>query len=274
MDSLYGGWTGLNYIPSPIYWDSSHVHCQFVQSDVPETPLLFRYYLDGQLEEESVVRILEEEELTFAGYWFLEVQSETFKISLIVNETDYSPTDTLIGTLHLAEYATDANTYSLSKCYPPIDIHGFPSFLQYQDEDGDGYGVEESSIISCDELDNFSFTAGDCNDADENINPGAPEIGGNDIDEDCDGLLGTSSNSNTQFAQLEIYPNPTSDEIIINTESLNQFELTIFSIHGENLGTYLSPTQIDMSHLPSGTYFVRYIIPASKSSGIEKIVKI
>jgi len=51
------------------------------------------------------------------------------------------------------------------------------------DEDGDGYGSQGSA--SCP-----AGAAEDCNDHDASIHPGAPELPGNFVDENCDGNLG------------------------------------------------------------------------------------
>ncbi len=59
----------------------------------------------------------------------------------------------------------------------------------YPDEDGDGYGVSDRSkaVIQCDNPDAWSTNTSDCDDEDSEINPAAPEICGDGIDNDCDG---------------------------------------------------------------------------------------
>jgi gliding motility-associated-like protein len=63
----------------------------------------------------------------------------------------------------------------------------------YPDLDGDGYGSVTDSVILCamepGYVDSSSF--GDCDDNNYAINPGAEEICGNDIDENCDGEVET-----------------------------------------------------------------------------------
>jgi subtilisin family serine protease len=75
------------------------------------------------------------------------------------------------------------------------DMNGFVSVSEiqatvwYQDADGDGYGNEAVTIMACGQPSGYVAVAGDCNDNNANVNPGATEICGNGIDDDCDGLV-------------------------------------------------------------------------------------
>ncbi len=56
--------------------------------------------------------------------------------------------------------------------------------LFYVDRDGDGFGVTGDAVVACA---GPSRRAGDCDDENEQIHPGAEEIGGDGVDQDCDG---------------------------------------------------------------------------------------
>ncbi|MBO6935691.1 MAG: putative metal-binding motif-containing protein [Deltaproteobacteria bacterium] len=60
----------------------------------------------------------------------------------------------------------------------------------YVDADGDGYGNEAMSVMACDPGDGIlhSAVAGDCDDGDRDVGPGATETC-NDVDDDCDGSV-------------------------------------------------------------------------------------
>lgn len=59
----------------------------------------------------------------------------------------------------------------------------------HPDLDGDGYGDTSITVLTCD-LDDLSDVGGDCNDGDPTVNPGAMEVCGDGLDNDCDGTAG------------------------------------------------------------------------------------
>ena len=58
----------------------------------------------------------------------------------------------------------------------------------FLDQDGDGFGDDGSSVSDCEQPPGFSPLGGDCDDLNQNVNPGAPE-GLDGLDNDCDGLV-------------------------------------------------------------------------------------
>ena len=58
----------------------------------------------------------------------------------------------------------------------------------YFDADGDGYG-SDLSLVSCNQPTGYVPNNLDCNDADVSVSPDGVEICGNNLDDDCDGLV-------------------------------------------------------------------------------------
>ncbi len=62
--------------------------------------------------------------------------------------------------------------------------------IWYPDQDNDGYGVSSGAFDSCDDPGpGYALVGGDCDDNNPNVNPGATEICGNGIDDNCDGQV-------------------------------------------------------------------------------------
>ncbi len=78
--------------------------------------------------------------------------------------------------------------------------------IWYQDADGDGYGNPNVFIISSTQPESYVDNNSDCDDTNPNINPDAIEISGNDIDENCDGII--SSGIVNINAVINIQSNP------------------------------------------------------------------
>jgi large repetitive protein len=57
----------------------------------------------------------------------------------------------------------------------------------YLDYDLDGYGTDDTTMTQCEQPDSFVDNADDCDDLDDAVNPGATEVEGDGVDNDCDG---------------------------------------------------------------------------------------
>lgn len=74
-----------------------------------------------------------------------------------------------------------------------IKITVTPLQTFYTDADNDGYGVTSSTVLACSAPANTTTIGGDCDDANAAINPGATEIYGDGIDNNCNGTIDTDA---------------------------------------------------------------------------------
>ena len=75
-------------------------------------------------------------------------------------------------------------------CDGDVDEGAADGTYWYRDGDNDGYGSqwEGDTYLHCDQVPGSVAISGDCNDADRSVHPGAQEITGNGVDENCDEL--------------------------------------------------------------------------------------
>jgi hypothetical protein len=73
-------------------------------------------------------------------------------------------------------------------CDGAIDEDPVDGDTWYQDADGDGWGLQDVSVESCEQPDGYVADLGDCEDDDPDSYPGAPERC-DGIDNDCDGEI-------------------------------------------------------------------------------------
>lgn len=94
---------------------------------------------------------------------------------------------------------TDCNNYDASvypgapevcdgdddDCDGIIDNADEVNMYWYEDQDGDGYGVDASPIQGCEKPDGYAKYNHDCDDSNSAISPDLPEYCGDDIDQNC-----------------------------------------------------------------------------------------
>jgi hypothetical protein len=152
---------------------------------------------------------------------------------------------------------TNASTCSATSTATVVTVN---SNLDYfADSDGDGFGDAAALISTCVQPQGYVTNSADCNDTDANINPGAEDIAGNGIDENCDGQI---DNSIFELnASISLSPNPTRSELNIQVNSsIIGSDLFIFDAVGKLVYKQkLLSTQatIAVSNFADGNYVVR-----------------
>ena len=75
---------------------------------------------------------------------------------------------------------------------------------------------------------------------------------------------------NFELSTIKIYPNPTTGQLIIDSEKMRIENVEILDVFGKNV--QMSPeTVINISHLPAGVYFVK--IQTEAGEVVKKVVK-
>ncbi|MBX7107749.1 MAG: sulfatase-like hydrolase/transferase [Chitinophagales bacterium] len=103
-------------------------------------------------------------------------------------------------------------------CNDTLD-EGFALTLFYQDADNDTFGDSTNQISACEAPAGYVADSTDCNDNSATVNPGAPEILPNGVDDDCDGYIDEISvgiaTPQSNPVHLDVYPNPTDGDFVI-----------------------------------------------------------
>ncbi len=118
-------------------------------------------------------------------------------LNLTINNTSSA----VLTVNNCGPYTLNGQTYSTTGTYSQLttNVNGCDSAITlnlavvsslsyYQDFDGDGFGNAAVSQIGCNPIVGYVTNNTDCNDLNNAVYPGAIEIPGNGIDEDCDGV--------------------------------------------------------------------------------------
>lgn len=158
-----------------------------------------------------------------------------------------------------------------NNCNGQVD-EGLTATVYYRDADGDGYGDPKSSKSSCSKPAGYVVNNTDCNDSNANVYPGATEICGNNIDDNCDGQIDENCTSlgspaavipSIQIFDTTIYAS--TGVATARVQLSNSYDMPV----SVNYTTVKGSAQANKQYLPTqGTL----TIPAGNLSGTISIV--
>lgn len=157
---------------------------------------------------------------------------------------------------------------------------GLSQQTYYADADGDGYGNPNQTVLSCKTQApaGYSNLATDCNDNAAGIHPGAIDIPGNGIDEDCNGsdLVGIREIGGVS---LTLHPNPVQDVLILEGSLSKDVLIEVTDVVGRVIQAVSVPqgdvhTTLRFGDQPAGTYLIKATDAQRHSAVVGKVVKL
>ena len=161
-----------------------------------------------------------------------------------------------------------------NNCIGGID-EGLIFNTYFVDADNDNFGTGIGQSLCSDPGAGYATIAGDCNDTNNQIYPGATEILDNSIDENCDGVDGYLGINENKLLSVELLPNPTTGLFEIRFSETNQGEIAITDLNGKiikQLDFSGSTFIVNVNDCINGTYFI--VLKTESSTQTIRFVKI
>lgn len=181
---------------------------------------------------------------------------------------DWDDTDTLVhpGATELCDNRDNDQNGEVDDNLPQITF--------YLDNDQDSFGNKYIYVQSCYDTVPAGYVRNndDCADNDSNIHPNSEEIPNNEIDENCDGIIGKVA--------LAFGPNPAENYLAITYDSDEDLEIELIDNQGRTLVNEISPKDnfvytIDLRGTAPGLYVLRVTSATSQENLItERVIKV
>lgn len=151
---------------------------------------------------------------------------------------------------------------------------GLTFVAYFTDTDNDGFGTGTGQIFCQNPGAGFSTVAGDCNDNNNQVYPGATEIVGNLIDENCDGVDGYVGLVELTTESFKVIPNPNNGSFKIVLTSANaDATISVQDLNGKVISSSKfsgNEFALELKNATPGIYFIK--IQTENTISMEKMV--
>jgi hypothetical protein len=154
---------------------------------------------------------------------------------------------------------------------------GLTQVTYYEDADNDTYGDPASSVTDCVQPTGYVTNNDDCDDTNAAAYPGAAEIAGNGVDENCDGVDGYLGIEESILANLNVYPNPGTSSVVLNMNTgWNGFQVAFAGVDGKEIALTAvqksaNELEFNTDSLVPGVYFIR--LTSTEGTALVRWVK-
>ena len=134
-------------------------------------------------------------------------------------------------------------------------------FEWFLDNDGDSFGNMEIDTSSCFSLEGYVLNNTDCDDANNQIYPSAPELL-NGLDDNCNDLIDEGLEIENLNTVTIIYPNPTQDILSVELNTKENVKIEIMTMLAQTVivvDNYNSGDKINIRSLSPGIYLIQVI---------------
>ncbi|HYV93008.1 MAG TPA: sulfatase-like hydrolase/transferase, partial [Chitinophagales bacterium] len=167
------------------------------------------------------------------------------------------------------------DTISGDTVYLPCTLISCPQSTFYADTDGDGFGNSTNSAVGCNAPPGYVSGAGDCNDANAAIHPGATDVC-NSIDDNCNGTIDegcvstitTGSVSGSPFCPLAILNVPFTSSGTFNSGNIYTAQLS------NKNGSFSTATPIGTLNSTAGSGTITATIPSKPKAGTNYRIRV
>ena len=189
-----------------LYVETNSLACQFNKAAILESNCLqisanqnschmsFYYHMFGSSIGTLRLELLPQESSQWQSIWSQSGTSENIWLRNYIDLSAYHTQNVKLRFIATGATGNSSNIAIDDILFYGAQPNGDPSFTHYRDRDNDGFGNNAEPLTLCSSFapSGYVSNGSDCDDTNNDIFPGATEIGCNGIDENCNGYADES----------------------------------------------------------------------------------